>query len=294
MSLRTAALVLTVCLVMAGTANANNPGDPQFCQPNEGNTWLIINGGTGVWTVDPDCFGNNISNNTTAINPTVIHTTQGGTLTGTNTPSGANYVYTPPTPSFTGIDTFTYTVTTTWNSAGGTGSNCGSCSGRPGGQATMTITLNVIPATMSLTVNGAATPVPVPAGSVTGCGAQGSAGAGPPPGAIPGCTTAVSNLSPPFSSASVAPGHGTLTRTGSTGLTYTPNANFQGTDTFTMFVLGVNTDGQRALSSNEVLVTVTATLPSATGVPTLRTIGMLILAGGLLFFGTRQLRRVAV
>jgi hypothetical protein len=163
---------------MAGIASAQSPnlGDPLFCQPQEGVAFLIVNGGAGVFTADADCYGNNVNNDTTLS----IATGGGGSLLGTRAGTSINYVYTPPTPTFTGVDTFSIPVTTVWNGAGGTGSAGGSA--RPGGAATLNITLNVIPATTTLTVAGVATPVPVPAGSITGCTAGGNAGLGPPGG----------------------------------------------------------------------------------------------------------------
>jgi len=157
----------------------------------------------------------------------------------------------------------------------------------------MTITLNVIPATMPMNVmSGAPTLVPIPTGSVSGCGAQGSSGQGPPPGTINGCVTAVSRISPLGTVASLAPTRGTLTNSGNT-LLYTPSSPaFSGTDKFTVFVEGVNTDGQMALSTDEVLVTVTVS-PNLAYVPTLGTVGMIILAIGLSLLGMKQIRRHA-
>ncbi len=255
---------VAVALLGASAAFANNPGDPLFCQPQEGVGYLITNSGSDVWTVDPDCFGNFVPSVPVALSSqTPITTLAGGVLTLTVTPSGGNYVYTPPSPGWTGVDTFVYTVTTEWNAAGGSGSGPGNTT-RPGGpytfQGVYAITLNVLPATTTWTAFSSEGPqtVPVPAGSITGCGPQGSPGQGPPPGTVNGCTTAVSNL-PPLGAplASVAPAHGTLSRTGPTGLQYTPTPGYVGPDTFTYYVLGVNTDGQRALSSGQVTMNVT-------------------------------------
>jgi len=54
------------------------PGDPLFCNPNEGAAALIVNGNVGVFTVNTDCYGN--SSVTTALNQIVTQPTQ-GTLT---------------------------------------------------------------------------------------------------------------------------------------------------------------------------------------------------------------------
>jgi len=234
-----------------------NPGDPLFCQPNEGTTFLIVNGGAGVFTVDADCFNNNIANNTAL----TIATGMGGTLTGTNTASSTNYFYTPPSPTFTGLDTFSINVTTVWNGAGGPGSVGGSSG--PGSTATLNITLNVIPSTTTLNVPyGVTTAVPVPAGSVTGCGAQGNAGLGPPAGTITGCVTGIVKS---FAIETIVPSHGTLTVSGNT-LQYAPNAGYSGPDTFTYQAVGINTDGPNSLDSGDVTVAVTVPV-STTPVP---------------------------
>jgi hypothetical protein len=99
-------LLFLICLFGSGRAYAQNPGDPLFCQPQEGVAFLIVNGGSGVFTVDPDCYNNNINNDVT----TSITTGQGGTLVLTRTPTAGNYAYTPPTPTFTGLDTFSIPV----------------------------------------------------------------------------------------------------------------------------------------------------------------------------------------
>src|ERR1035438_10643564 len=67
---RVTLLLALACLV----CTAQNPGDPLFCQPQEGTTFLIVNGGAGVFTVDPDCYNNNANNDTTL----TIATGQGG------------------------------------------------------------------------------------------------------------------------------------------------------------------------------------------------------------------------
>jgi hypothetical protein len=260
---------------------AANPGDPLFCQPQEGVAYLIVNGGGGVFTADADCYGNNINNDTT----TSITTGQGGTLTLTRAPGSGNYAYTPPTPGFTGLDTFSIAVTTVFNAnAGGTGSAGGTV--RPGGPATLNVTLNVIPATTTLMANGAAVTIPVPAGAISGCSPVGNAGQGPVAGAVYGCITGITN-------GLVAPAHGTLTRSGNT-LLYTPTAGYSGPDTFTYEALGVNNDGSNALNSGEVTVQVTVTAPPSTlNTPTLTGWGMLFLSAGLLLFGMRATLRQA-
>lgn len=229
----------------AGVASPN-PGDPLFCQPNEGATFLIVNDGTGVLTVDGDCYNNSAS---LASAPTTITTAKGGTLAGTASGSQVNYVYTPPSAGFSGLDTFSIPVTTVWNGAGGAGSAGGAA--RPGGPATLAITLNVLPAPQLATVMSTPLLIPVPTGAVSACTVPGNSAKGPAASDVTGCPTAVSALS----SGQVNPSHGTLTATGSS-LLYTPTAGYVGTDTFTYQVLGVNTDGQTALSSGAVNATV--------------------------------------
>jgi uncharacterized protein with beta-barrel porin domain len=222
-----------------------NPGDPLFCQPQEGTTYLIVNGGTGVFTANSDCFNGNSANNTHLS----ITTGGGGSLAGTNAGGSTNYVYAPPTSTFVGLDTFSIPVTTVWNSAGGTGSAGGSSS--PGGPATLGITLNVIAGAVTLTdTPNAAILIPVPAGSVTGCTAPGNAGHGPSATDVVGCVTSVKT----GSGSIIHPTHGTLVTSGNT-LRYTPTSGFVGIDTFTYQAFGVNTDGTSALSSGNVAVT---------------------------------------
>jgi hypothetical protein len=241
---RTILLIAAFFTAMATIASAQSPnlGDPLFCQPQEGVAFLIVNGGAGVFTADQDCYNNNTSNDVTLS----IATGQGGTMTGTRAGSSINYIYTPPTPTFTGLDTFSIPVTTVWNSAGGTGSAGGSA--RPGGPATLAITLNVIPSTTTLTVAGVATLVPVPAGSISGCTAGGNPGQGPPPGAILGCVKGIVQ-------GTMAPSHGTLSASGNT-IRYTPNVGYGGPDTFRYQAVGINTDGTNALNSGDVTVQV--------------------------------------
>jgi hypothetical protein len=235
-----------------------NPGDPLFCQPQEGTTFLIVNGGSGVFTVDGYCYDMTTNNDTTLS----ITTTQGGSLAGTRTPRAVNYVYTPPTPGFTGLDTFSIPVITVWNAAGGPGSAGGIFF--PGGPATLNITLNVLPASVLLAAAGP-TLVAVPAGSVSSCTAAGNPNLGPVAGAVVGCVTGIT-------SGSVSPGHGTLTPSGNT-LRYTPATGYFGTDTFTYQAYGVNTDGNDALNSGDITVSVTNTLdftfaPASSGTST--------------------------
>jgi len=269
-------------MAYAGPGIAPNPGDPLYCQPNEGTTFLIVNGGAGVFTVDQDCFNNTISTNTTL----TITTGQGGTLNGTNLSSNTTYVYTPPSPTFTGLDTFSIAVTTVYNGAGGPGSTGGSS--MPGGPATLNITLNVIPSTATLNVPfGVPTAVLVPAGSVTGCTAPGNPGLGPTPSAVVGCVTAITKCL--FCTETIAPSHGTLTTSGNS-LLYTPNVGYSGPDTFTYQAEGVNTDGNTALDSSNVTVTVTVPV-STTPVPS----SLLLMLAGLaitgLFFASRKFRQ---
>lgn len=272
-------LFLFFFAIQTAVSTQANPGDPLFCQPNEGNSFLIVNGGAGVFTVDLDCYSNVIT--ATPPPPLTITTTQGGTLTRSGT--NGNYIYTPPTPDFTGLDTFPIGVTTSWNSTGGTGS--GGLS-RPGAAITDVVTLNVIPATTTLIVPGVATLVPVPAGSISGCGTQGNPAQGPPPGTINGCITSIGK----GLIGAVAPSHGTLSTSGNT-LRYTPNSGYTGPDTFTYQAFGINTDGSNALNSGNVSVQVTVTAATPTGVPTLGAWGMLLLCGLLLLFGMNSVVR---
>jgi len=248
-------LMVAFAAAMANNASAQaNTGDPLFCQPQEGVQFLIVNGGAGVFTANADCYNNNASNDTTL----TITTGQGGSLNGTVAGASINYIYTPPTPTFTGLDTFSIPVTTVWNSAGGTGSAGGSAP--PGGPATLNITLNVIPSTTTFAVPGAATLVPVPAGSLTGCTVGGNAGRGPAPGAQYGCINGIKQAS--------APSHGSLSTSGNT-LRYTPTPGYSGPDAFSYQAYGVNCDGSNALNSGavSVQVTVTAALSMATASP---------------------------
>ena len=247
MSLKNYAVLLFMVFALASSSfasGATNPGDPLFCQPNEGTTFLIVNGGSGIFTVDADCFGNNLNNNTALS----ITTSQGGTLTSTD---HANYTYTPPTSTFTGLDTFSIPVTTVWNSAGGTGSAGGTS--QPGGAATLTITLNVLSAAVTLPVNGP-TPVPVPAGGVSSCTTPGNPGHGPAATDVVGCVTGITIAG----GSTISTLNGTLTKSGATYL-YTPNAKFTGKEVFAYQALGTNTDGVSSLDSGNVTVMVSST-----------------------------------
>jgi hypothetical protein len=245
-------LALGVLATGHSAAAQSNPGDPLFCQPNEGNTFLITNGGSGVFTVDPDCFNSNINNNSN-----FSISTAHGSLAGSNSPGGTNYIYTPTVAGFTGLDTFTIPVTTSWNATGGPGSNGGTNLSRPGGPDTDSITLNVISADTSMNVaEDTPTLVPIPAGSVTGCGPQGNPGQGPSSTVVSGCITGVGGGAFGLLASDLEPTNGTLSISGNT-LLYTPDAGFTGTDSFDYHVYGVNTDGNKALDSGDVLMSVT-------------------------------------
>ncbi len=221
-------------------AGGSNPGDPLFCQPQEGITYLIVNGGSGVFTADADCFNNNLANDT----QTSIPTAQGGTMT--LSAGTGNYVYTPPTPTYVGVDFFTIGVTTVWNSAGGPGSAGGTST--PGGPATLDVILNVLPASVTLVANSP-TLVAMPAGYISSCSAAGNPGEGPVAGAVYGCVTKIV-------AGTVGPSHGALSTSGNT-LLYTPTAGYAGSDTFTYQAEGVNNDGNTALNSGDITVNVT-------------------------------------
>lgn len=269
----TAVFLIAGGAILAPLVHAQNPGDPLYCQPNEGNTFLIVNGGGGIFSVWQDCFNNNSANDTT----NTITTSQGGTLTLVNTSGFSNYTYTPPTPGFTGLDTFNINVTTSWNAAGGPGSGGGTFLTMPGGAVTDAIILNVLPATVTLSVfPNTATMVPIPAGSVTGCGAQGNGFQGPPNSAVSGCTTGL-GLGPFRSPTHITTAHGTVANSGN-GLLYTPNTGYVGPDTFTMQVFGVNTDGNFSLNSGNVTVNVTVgTVPTTPAPPSLILTGIALL-----------------
>jgi hypothetical protein len=146
----------------------------------------------------------------------------------------------------------------------------------------LTITLNVIPSTTTLSVPGVATLVPVPAGSITGCTVGGNPATGPAAGTTHGCVTGLVRSGTP-------PSHGTLKNSGNT-LEYTPEAGYTGSDTFSYQALGTNTDGASALRSGSVTVQVSIT---AAAVPALGTWAMALLCGFLLLSGVRALARRA-
>jgi hypothetical protein len=239
-----------------------NPGEPLFCQPDEGATFLIVNGTTGVFTTNNDCYtGSNVNNNNVTVQPT--H----GTLT---SDGAGNYVYVTTDPNFTGLDTFSVHVD----------ASVGYTSGGPGdfggGAGTIPMTFNVLPSSLPAVTTPFATAVgiPLPAGSVTPCPAT------------YGCVTG-------GSVGSIAPAHGTLVFSGLTA-TYTPAAGYSGTDTFTIRARGVNHDGTGALNSGNISVSVTVGAPAVSSVPALGTWGMIALAGLLVLAGCTWTRtRVA-
>jgi hypothetical protein len=259
-----------------------NPGDPLFCQPVEGTTFLIVNGGVGIFSAHGDCYGNDPA---TFDTDTTIATSLGGTMT--KTPGTANYTYTPPSPTFTGLDTFPIHVLYSYNKVGGIGSAGGSTF--PGTATTLTITLNVIPSSTTLAVASTPTSMTAPAGSVIGCSAVGSAQNGPLPGAVYGCITAIQ-------AGSVAPTHGSLTISG-TSLTYTPTSGYTGPDTFTYRAQGVDNNGSTRLNSGDVTVHVTVSAGGTTGAvatPALGTWMMMLLCVGMLLLGVKAAARHAV
>jgi hypothetical protein len=248
-----AAIAGLACLTAPQARAQANPGDPLFCDPNEGIAYLIVNGGSGIFTVNSDCYGGNPALDT----QTTIATGQGGTLNKVG--STLNYTYTPPTPAFTGQDTFSINVTTVCNRVGGTGSAGGTTC--PGGSATLNLILNVIPATSSFTTPAnTAFNIPIPAGSISGCSAVGNGGNGPVVGAVYGCTTAV------IHGAGTNPSHGTLSVSGST-IVYTPTSGFAGVDAFTYQVQGVNDDGNTALNSGNVTAQITVGFFTSSPIP---------------------------
>jgi uncharacterized protein with beta-barrel porin domain len=250
--------ILGISSTGAYAVTPNNKGDPLFCQPNEGVNFLIVNGGGGIFTADPDCYGGNVNNDTQ-----LVITTTNGTLTGTRTAGGINYIYTPSNLTFVGLDHFSIGVTTVFNGAGGPGSAGGTTFGSSG-PATLNVTLNVIPGAITLlNTPNTAFLLPIPAGSITGCGAQGNAGQGPPASAVSGC---INQIVKGFGVGVISPSHGTLTTSGNT-LRYTPTAGFVGIDTFTYEATGINTDGQHALNSGDVTVTMQVFHTIDTAVP---------------------------
>lgn len=271
----TIAAIGLVCLTAPQARAQANPGDPLFCDPNEGIAYLIVNGGSGVFTVNGDCYGGNPALDV----QTTIATGQGGTLTKVG--ASLNYTYTPPNPTFTGQDTFSINVTTVCNRVGGTGSAGGAdC---PGGPATLNLILNVIPATASFStpINTPLT-LPIPSGSISGCSAVGNSGNGPAVGAVYGCTTAV------IHGAGTNPAHGTLSVSGNT-IVYTPTGVFNGIDTFTYQVQGVNDDGNTSLNSGNVTAQVTVGFVPSTPIPPTWILMLLALGGWGLWANRRRL-----
>src|ERR1019366_7388384 len=230
-----------------------NPGDPLYCQPDEGATFLIVNGTTGVFTTYNNCYSpsSNVNNNNIVSQPT--H----GTLT---SDGAGNYVYATTDPNFTGLDTFSVHVDTSF----------GYVSGGPGdfagGGGTIPLTFNVLPSSLAgvTTPSGTAVQIPVPPGAVTPCPATF------------GCVTG-------GVVGSIHPAHGTLVFSGLTA-TYTPAAGFSGTDTFTIRALGANHDGTTALNSGDISVSVTVSAAPVvvSSAPTLGTWGTIALAGLLM------------
>ncbi len=266
-------LIVAALAIYATAARATNPnpGDPLYCGPQEGTTFLIVNGGTGVFTVNGDCFNNNIANNTHL----TITTSHGGSLVGTNSGGSTNYVYTAPTATFQGLDSFAFFVTTVWNSAGGPGSAGSSTQGGPGGPTTLNVVLNVLPGSVALSdEKNTATLIPIPTGSVSNCTAPGNNNNGPSATDVVGCVNAVVH----GAGSVINPAHGTLSTSGST-LLYTPTAGFVGYDTFTYQAQGVNTDGLHALSSGNITVTMAVASPIDTSQPSFNASGL----GGLVY-----------
>jgi Big-like domain-containing protein len=281
--------IVHVCLLVAvaslGTLNIAhaqaNPGDPLFCQPVEGTTFLIVNGGTGIFSAHGDCYGNDPSLDT----DTTIPTSQGGTMT--KTPGTLNYTYTPPSPTFTGLDTFPLHVLYSYNKVGGIGSAGGSAF--PGTATTLTITLNVIPSSVTLAVPSTPTLITLPASAVSGCSPVGDGQNGPLPGAIYGCITAIQ-------AGSVSPAHGTLV-VSATSIQYTPTSGYTGPDTFTYRAEGVDNNGTVRLNSGDVTVHVTVSAAGgstgAVATPALGTWMMLLLCAGMLLLGVKAAARRA-
>jgi hypothetical protein len=143
--------------------------------------------------------------------------------------------------------------------------------------------LNVIPATSSFStpINAPLT-LPIPSGSISGCSPVGNSGNGPVAGAVYGCTTAVIHGS------GTNPAHGTLSVSGST-IVYTPNSAFNGIDTFTYQVRGVNNDGNSALNSGNVTGQVTVGFVPSTPIPPTWILMLLALGGWGLWVNRRRL-----
>jgi len=251
----TALFILALIIPHSAMSATPNPGDPLFCQPDEGATFLIVNGTTGVFTTNNDCYSpaSHVNNNNVTVQPT--H----GTLT---SDGAGNYVYVTTDPNYTGLDTFTVQVERS------VGYGPGSPGSFAGGAGTIPMTFNVLPSTLTATKGfGTAVVIPVPPGAVSPCPAT------------YGCVTGATF-------GSVLPAHGNLVFSGLTA-TYTPANGYSGTDTFAIRALGINHDGTSALNSGNIMVTVTVGSAPASGVPVLGTWGLIALAGLLLIAGCR-------
>jgi hypothetical protein len=239
-------------------AATRNPGDPLYCQPDEGATFLIVNGNSGVFTTYSNCYNPsaNVNNDNVVTQPTHGSLVSDGT---------GNYVYTATPLDYTGLDTFQVHVDRSISYV----------SGGPGdfseGPGNITITLNVLPSSLPPVTTASGTPVSiaVPAGSVSPCPATF------------GCVTGARV-------GTVAPAHGTLNFSGLTA-TYTPASGYSGTDSFTIQALGHNNDGSTALNSGNIAVQVTVAAP----VPSLGTWGMIALTVMLMLSGLGLARKHA-
>jgi hypothetical protein len=250
----------------------NSPGDPLYCQPDEGAQFLTLNNNQGFFWVGEDCLANSI------VTPPTH-----GTLTslGLDGYGETVYAYAPSPANYTGTDTFTVSVESSENfSAGGPGDF-------GGGSGNVVITLNVLPSTPIAVRALFNTPVTitVPAGSLSGCPpAPVNGGYGPPATTVYGCVTAAVP-------GSVSPSHGTLNcAETSLSCTYTlTDANFSGVDTFTVQAAGIDDYSVTALRSSDITVNATAP-PTA---PTLGTWGLLLSALLLGGVGCQAIRRRA-
>ncbi len=256
-----AVFLFALMLPHSAMSATRNPGDPLYCAPDEGATFLIVNGTHGVFTTDGDCYSpsSNKNNNNVTVQPT--H----GTLT---SDGAGNYVYATTDPNFTGLDTFSVHVDTSVGYVAGGPGDFG------GGAGTIPMTFNVLPSSLGTltTAFNTAVQIPVPAGSVSPCPAT------------YGCVTG-------GSVGSIHPAHGALVFSGLT-VTYTPTGGFSGTDTFTIRARGVNHDGANALNSGDISVSVTvgAAPQVVSSVPALGTWGMIALAGLLMLAGCSWVR----
>jgi hypothetical protein len=295
-------------LLAGPAAFANDNTDNQLrCRPNFGINFLINNGATSPSNVFRahwfcfDTFLTQTDKNTINLGENQINTTQGGQLNLvapiTQTAQNAIYAYTPPSPGFTGLDTFTFHVLTVYNDEGGPGSQGGTRF--PGGPADLTITLNVLPAVTTMTAASDSGPVnvPIPAGSISGCQAdQGNPGEGTPPGIITGCVAGGSEnpdfiVTPADAPRPAQPQHGTLTQVTPTTLQYTPDPGYLGPDSFGYYALGMNTqDIPRAGFFGLYTGPITMNVMVVPAAPTLSPWAIALLAAGLLLIGARLLR----